>query len=642
MRCGAALAAFLLGQAVLAQTTAESARAAMEQPLQSAEVTAWQIRRYVVKEVPKLAVPARAEDWRAEAQRLRERVLREVVYHGWPREWVEAPPRFEDLGNAGAGPGYRLRKLRYEIVPGFHSAALLYEPEHLRAGMPAILNVNGHEADGKAMEYIQKRSINQARQGILALNLEWIGMGELAHPENVHWNEAYLDFAGANGLGLFYLAMRRGLDYLWQHPQVDRARIGITGLSGGGWQAIVLGALDERILAALPNAGYLSGMSLGGAEWVGDNEQSATDFNAVLDYMHLTAMRAPRPTLLIYNETDSCCFRAPRMKPFLYDQVRPIFRLFGAEDRFSWYANTDPGDHNYQLDNRLHSYAFFARYFQLGAAPAEIPAEAELRTSEQLAVGLPVDNLTILGLARRLAGEIRRPAVPPEPTARSTWAAGERHKLEGLVKYRRVDVESAWPVANSWGGGLKTIGYRFDFDNALSASGTWLKATATRDNAPWTIVLDDEGRKAAGAAISERVNRGEQVLAADLLFTGDAAPPTYYYPVYDRMLATMGDRSLGLEAAQLIALARWIGTSSGHAAGRLEARGRRQQAVALVAAALEPGLFRAVTVRDGLRSWRQVFDEPVDYLKAPEIFCLDLYREFDIERLEMVGARVQP
>ena len=125
MRCGAALAAFLLGQAVLAQTTAESARAAMEQPLQSAEVTAWQIRRYVVKEVPKLAVPARAEDWRAEAQRLRERVLREVVYHGWPREWVEAPPRFEDLGNAGAGPGYRLRKLRYEIVPGFHSAALL-------------------------------------------------------------------------------------------------------------------------------------------------------------------------------------------------------------------------------------------------------------------------------------------------------------------------------------------------------------------------------------------------------------------------------------------------------------------------------------------------------------------------------------
>src|SRR5450432_4221337 len=99
--------------------------------------------------------------------------------------------------------------------------------------MPAILNVNGHEPEGKSMEYIQKRCINQARQGILALNLEWIGMGELDSPENVHWNESYLDLAGANGLGLFYLAMRRGLDYLCQRADVDRSRIGIMRLPKG-------------------------------------------------------------------------------------------------------------------------------------------------------------------------------------------------------------------------------------------------------------------------------------------------------------------------------------------------------------------------------------------------------------------------
>ena len=222
------------------------------------------------------------------------------------------------------------------------------------------------------MEYIQKRCINQARQGILALNLEWIGMGELGDPENVHWNESYLDLAGANGLGLFYLEMRKGLDYLWQHPNVDHSRIGVTGLSGGGWQSIVLGAVDERISAALPDAGYHSGLSYGAAEWAGDNEQSATDMNAALDYSHLTAMRAPRPTLLIFNEIDSCCFRAPRMKPFLYDPVRPFFALYGAADRFSWYENTDPGDHNYQLDNRLHSYEFFAKAFGLPCRRARV------------------------------------------------------------------------------------------------------------------------------------------------------------------------------------------------------------------------------------------------------------------------------
>jgi hypothetical protein len=469
----------------------------------------------MVKRVPKLVVPASAKEWTAEANRLRQQVL-EVAFHGWPKEWVEAAPVFEDLGLIPAGKGYRLRKLRYRIVPGFEGTALLYEPEVLRGKVPAILDVNGHEPEGKAMEYIQKRCINQARQGMLALNLEWIGMGELADPENVHWNESYLDLAGANGLGLFYLAMRRGLDYLWAHPMVDRGRVGITGLSGGGWQSIVLGALDERVTAALPNAGYFSGLSYGAAEWAGDNEQSATDMNAALDYAHLTAMRAPRPTLLIYNENDNCCFRAPRMKPFLYDAVRPVFALYGAADKFGWYENTDPGDHNYQLDNRMHSYEFFAKAFGLPIPAGESPADTDIKTSQELAVGLSKENLTILTLARRFANQIRREPMEGEQAG--------RQRLRETVRYKPVKLEFAWPVANEWGSGLKTIGYRFDFDDGLSANGAWFRAATATDGAPWTIVMDDNGKSASSGAISERINRGEQVLALDVLFKGEAAP----------------------------------------------------------------------------------------------------------------------
>src|SRR2546429_1971024 len=63
---------------------------------------------------------------------------------------------------------------------------------------------------------------------------------------------------GANALGIFMLEMRRGLDYLSDHPSVDRNRIGVTGLSGGGWQTIFLSALDERVKVAVPVAGYSS------------------------------------------------------------------------------------------------------------------------------------------------------------------------------------------------------------------------------------------------------------------------------------------------------------------------------------------------------------------------------------------------
>jgi len=58
--------------------------------------------------------------------------------------------------------------------------------------------------------------------------------------------------------GLFYLAMRKGLDYLASQPNVDSKRLGVTGLSGGGWQTAVLSGLDERVVAAVPVAGFSS------------------------------------------------------------------------------------------------------------------------------------------------------------------------------------------------------------------------------------------------------------------------------------------------------------------------------------------------------------------------------------------------
>jgi predicted peptidase len=42
----------------------------------------------------------------------------------------------------------------------------------------------------------------------------------------------------------------------YNHPNVDRERIGMTGLSGGGWRAIALSALDERVKASNPVTGF--------------------------------------------------------------------------------------------------------------------------------------------------------------------------------------------------------------------------------------------------------------------------------------------------------------------------------------------------------------------------------------------------
>ena len=192
-----------------AQADAKLVAPLLQRRLQTETVVAEQLRHFMLARVPPLRLPPDATQWTTETERLRARELG-VIYHGWPESWIDAPPKFEQVGTLESR-GYRIRKLRYEVVPGMYSAALLYEPEHFSGKLPAVLNVHGHGPGGKAVEHKQKRCINQARRGMLALSLEWFGFGELNSPENDHSFVGHLDLVGANGLGLFYIEMRRGL-----------------------------------------------------------------------------------------------------------------------------------------------------------------------------------------------------------------------------------------------------------------------------------------------------------------------------------------------------------------------------------------------------------------------------------------------
>lgn len=630
------------------QTDPERIAPLLAPRIQAPEVTSYELNRYLARKIPGLPTAATAEQWNAEAERLRRHLLSGIVFHGWPQDWVSAPLKVENLGMLPSGKGYRIRKFRYEILPGFQSVGILYEPETIRGKIPAVLNVNGHYgALGKADEAKQKQCINQALQGMLSVNLEWLNCGELYGPENRHWFGAHLDLVGSNAVGLFYLAMRKGLDYLYEHPAVDRSRIGVTGVSGGGWQTIVLSALDERVAVAVPVAGYSSfhpkmeGMPkpAPGTVDIGDIEQNAADMFVGIDYPHLTAMRAPRPTLLIYNAEDNCCFRAPMVKPQIFDAILPLFRLLGNERHLAWYENTDPGDHNYYQDNRQQSYRFFTRHFGLPEVTAEIPVGGEIKTIEELTVGLPKDNQTILGLAQKLAERIERPALPSGGPERLAAIRRERARLRDTARYQATDVRYAWPVGNTKRKGLETVSYRFELDNGLSAAGVWLKGTTVSPVARATMVLHDRGKKAAQDEVSDRVNREEQVLAVDLLFIGDMVPqPKPGNHGYSQLMVAMGDRPLGLVSAQLIGIARWLRTTSGNRTIRLETTGMRSQVAALLAAALEPELFSEVVVREGIVSLRYLLDKPVEYQAAPELFCPDLFKNFDLDRLAELGA----
>lgn len=642
---------------VHAQATQPLLDPLLRQQLQSSPVVADELQHFMLQHVSPLVLPATVKEWNVEAEKIRKHEL-SVLYHGWPQQWVDAPPRFEKTGTI-QGVGYRIVKLRYEIIPGFYSAALLYEPEHMSGKLPAILDVNGHGDGGKAVEHKQKRCINQARRGIVALSLEWLDFGELQSPENNHDAIQLLDLAGANGVGLFYLAMRRGLDYLYEDPDVDRSRIGVTGLSGGGWQTMLLSSLDTRVDAAVPVAGFSSlTTAIEHPEYAGDAEQNGSDMRQTGDYAQLNAIRAPRPTLLIYNDMDDCCFRAGIVKQGVYSDIKPFFSLMGKPENLQWYENRDPGTHNYQIDNREKSYQFFNSAFHLKASDKEdVDTDAEVREYADLVVGLPKDNLTIVGLAKSFADSIRHEA-PAQPGLQ--WIQPQRAHLREVVRYTPVTMVHAWPVSATHEKGLESHSYRFEFSNGLSATGVLFRSLTAPDNGPVTVLISDAGMPSTEDEVGNNVDRGQRVLVLDPLFFGQNISGTPEQPdisSLSQMLNSIGERPLGLEAAQITAVVHWLSEGLDHGSAtprsggeisshptspvRIVTTGPRSEAIAMVATAINPELFSEFEARKAIPSLVDVFNHPLSYSEAPELTCLDLYRDFDFNTLKVIASPVK-
>jgi dienelactone hydrolase len=611
----------------------------LNSPVQPPAVTQFQLEQYLMARLPAMPQPSTPQQWTAEETRMRRHILNDVAFHGWPKERVDSAPHFEEVGVIETGHGYRIRKLRYEIVPGFKSTALLYEPENISGRVPGVLNLIGHEPEGTAVEYEQKRCINLAKRGIVALNLGWMEFGDLSQPENAHDFAADLDLVGSNALGLFYLAMRRGLDYLASSPEVDPSRIGATGLSGGGWQTVLLGALDPRVAVSVEVAGIGSRESnLTNPRDTYEIEEDAPDLMQGFDYPEFIAMRAPRPTLLIHNAVDSCCFRAPLVKPYIYGDVKPFFAMYGGQENLAWHENFDPGVHNYQLDNRIQSYRFFTEHFHMSVANDEMFSDAEIRSAQELAIPVPAGNQTVLGLAKSFAAQIHREPIPDDGAQRAKWAQRQREQLQSVVRYHEVSVLRALRMANTKGMDFQTLSYRFDMSNGLSATGIWFNQDHSPASEPVAIVLNDDGYQNAGQEVFNSLSSGHDVLALDLLFTGATKPDVPDSSDWALLVDSSGDRSLGLEAAQLLSVVRWLRSVRGTGEVQVRTNGIRSQVIALTAAALEPQAFAALTTKNGMRSLAYLLDKPVPLRTAPDLFCLDLYRDFDIDSISALAA----
>jgi len=390
--------------------------------------------------------------------------------------------------------------------------------------------------------------------------------------------------------------------------------------------------LDERVKVIIPVAGHSPIWQRPSCRSdIGDLEQNPTDLCAVADYDTLTALLAPRPTLLIYNRMDDCCFRPERTRISVYEPVRPLFDLLGVPDHIEFYENLDPGTHNYDADNRSQLYRFLNKHFGLNIPEVDLPYEDELLSESQLEVGLSEDNATLLSLAKEAAKSLPRLRVPKESAEWTTWLHEARGRLENVIRLHHFTVRDMTVQKEDI-----AVHHLLRMDDIWTVTATELHITgetkvdvAKARGEDIQVLLSDEGRTTMVELAKAHLTEGRTVIAADVFGTGESRYPSQY----QMMLAAVGERPLGVMVGQILALLKWAASGSRNGKVKLAAVGPVTSFASLCAAALEPKLLAYLYLNGLYDSLKRLIELPIEYDSAVPLFCFGLLKELDVPEL---------
>jgi dienelactone hydrolase len=258
--------------------------------------------------------------------------------------------------------GYRREFVSFTSEPGVTVPGWLLVPEG-EGPRPAVIAVHGHgtgvddivgiNPDGSEREeptgYHQNFAVSLCRRGFVVLAPEVLGFGRRRDPEDVAADPGQSSCYNASLWGMMLgrpllgrrvAEVSRALDYLATRPEVDTARVGIMGISGGGMVTLFSAALDER-LQAVAVSGYLSTFR--------DSILSirhclcnyVPGLLAEAEMYDLAALLAPRP-LVVEAGIHDPIFPISSVR-HSYEQVQRAYALLGAEDRLA--SDFFEGDH---------------------------------------------------------------------------------------------------------------------------------------------------------------------------------------------------------------------------------------------------------------------------------------------------------
>jgi hypothetical protein len=330
------------------------------------------------------------------------------------------------------------------------------------------------------------------------------------------------------------------------------------------------------------------------------------------------------------------------MPPSVYDPVVPFYELYGMAHAFEYYENSDPGTHNYERDNREQFYRFINTHFGLESSNADLPCDGEIRSREDLSVGIPDDNATFASLASAAAmGLPLDPAPLDDPIALDRWQGYAKERLRHVLRIPDSGAAAAVRLDQSESNGLRVA--RF----ALVA-GEWTVPAVvierTGSNPDITMVLlSDAGKSSLDREVSAHLESGSRVIAVDVLLTGECRVHPDNTWQHGMMIDATGERVLGQQVAQLDSIIQWARKEFAGTLIGIHSKGWNTGTVALAYGGLNRRELVRLITDEAPATLKDLIAQRMDYRKLQPLFCFGLLREFDVPDLAAmcVGSDVR-
>lgn len=317
------------------------------------------------------------------------------------------------------GDGFTVDAVRFTSRPGVWVTGSLYLPKGITGPRPAVLYVCGHTNEGRLNEQYESVCQVLVKAGLVVLSIDPTGQGERSNFYDPATQERYVQIGstdhttcGARGIPAGLCLMRyfisdtcRAVDYMLTRPEIDPAKIGITGHSGGGLQAVAAMVCDDRLAAAAPGTFITTREAIMRSGKPQDSEQvwpDTIDFG--FDHVNTILCFAPKPVLLLPVKWD---FFPIEGTYEAYEIAKRFYGLYGKEENIRIFA--DAHIHNYTPNMASAAAEFFLEVFT--GEKKSVPAESFPLLPEAEMLAAPEGNVLAIPGSVPIQAEIRAHAA---------------------------------------------------------------------------------------------------------------------------------------------------------------------------------------------------------------------------------------